>query len=1149
MSYPPPPPSYDEDDDVPFKLPKSDSYGSDTEQPLSDSVLRAGDASLPVGAEPTIDLPEPVKPKLDETDELSADAIEQARRASQRPLDEDDTDHDVPFKLPKAPETPPKTPQAPKRPAHAPDAQTLVGTGGLDPNPDTQPQKRPSAPPTVQVPRVPPPTAYPTVPNAVPTQPNDARYKRPEQPPPAAGIPTYTAPPTVGGGMPPVPQLPPQGRPAKRRRRFRPGCMALALGLIVTFCGGLTLLTLLIGGIAYAQVGDLVNRYFENIEDYRSFQTTYLLDRNGRELYQLIGEGRRTKVSLDRIPQNLINATIATEDDEYWTNIGIDIPATSVALLNYVRGGSTAGGSTITQQVVRNILFTYEYRLERSATRKAEEIILAIALTGRLSKQEILELYLNEIYYGNLAYGVEAASQTFFGKSVDQLNLPEAALLAGLPQAPRDLDPLNPDPTVQATVYNRWRLVLDLMLEERYITQAEHAQALRDGYTLVNPDTPLNAPHFTFFARDQFYNLMANFGFSPEQVATGGYRVYTTVDVRINDMTQAIVRDQITKLGANNVTNGAVVVLKPITGEILAMVGSADYRNEAIDGSFNVTVGLRQPGSSVKPFTYAAAIERGMNPGEVIWDTQTEIGIPGQPPYVPRNYDLTFHGPMRMRSALANSYNIPAVQVLRHYVGVDYMIAFMRRFGMTSIKPDPSLYGLSLTLGGAEVSPLELTRGYAALANEGVLVDTEAILCVIDSENRIVYQFENSCPSGNQTNQTINRSRNTTRVLDPRIAYMISDMLSDNAARTPVMGANSALRTPFTSSVKTGTTNDVKDNWTVGFTRNIAVGVWVGNSNGTPMVNTSGLTGAAPIWNQVITTIQNTPEYLNEFAFQGQLFPDGYSPAPGMSMRTICDVRALQEPALGCAGQAAEWLLDGPAGVPDGAGGLAYPPIQAPVVDPNSSVQLVSPGVYKAWVVQLPPEVANAIQFSVGAGQKRPPAPLYCRVPPSLLGSTTNAREQYFIAPPPDSNDAVASEEYARARGLAFLPTIECSPEMIGAAGSGGLPAYSSLPVNVVNAQITWPASGANVGTSPFAITGTVDFAPGQVQYYRFIIKGPQFPDWTVIGQPQNTPVSNGQLEVLYPPSTPGSYQLSLELYAPNGSLLQQPVFVTFNVP
>lgn len=1146
MTPPNIPPSHDEDDDLPFRLPKaegSEDYPADP--PLSDSMIRAQDRPLDHGgAEPTIDIEEPVR-KPDDTDEIPADVLASKLRPAPRPVEEGDTDQDIPFRLPKADESPLPGPR--KRPTYRPDAQTLVGTGGLDPAPDDHPISPRPSPATIQVPRVPSAGGYPTQPN-----PNtaDAQFRRPTTQPAMNTVPargSYSPPPPgQARGAPNAAQ-----RAVKPRKRFRPGCLAIFLGLAITFCGGFTLLSVLVGGIAYARVGDLVNERLANIDDYRSFQTTYLLDRNGRELYQLIGEGRRTKVDYSRIPRHLINATVATEDDEFFSNIGIDIPATTLALINYIRrDGDAAGGSSITQQVVRNILFDYEYRLERSAARKAEEIILAIALTGRLSKEDILELYLNEIYYGNLAYGVEAASQTFFGKSVDQLTLPEAALLAGLPQAPRDLDPLNPDPTVQQAVYDRWRLVLDLMLSENFITQAEYAQALNEGYTLVNPDTPLNAPHFTFFARDQFEQLMTGLGYSPEQIATGGYRVYTTVDVRINDMAQAVVRDQISRLGGNNVTNGAVVILAPITGEILAMVGSADYDNESIDGSFNVTIGLRQPGSSVKPFTYAAAIERGMNPAEVIWDTRTEIGIPGQPPYIPRNYDSTYHGPMRMRYALANSYNIPAVQTLRHNVAVDYLIQFMRRFGMTSINPDPALYGLSLTLGGGEVSPLELTRGYAAFANEGVLVETVAVLCVVNSENEIVYQYENSCPTGRTTAETVNRSRTTTRVLDPRIAHIISDIMSDNASRTPAMGANSALRTNFTSAVKTGTTNDVKDNWTVGYTRNVAVGVWVGNSDGTPMVNTSGLTGAAPIWNQVISTIHSTPDYLSEFAFQGQLFPDGFTPAPGMSMRTICDVRALRDPSTGCAGQAAEWQLDGPAGVPDGGGGLVYPDGQLPPQDPNSSVQLVSPGVYKAWVVALPPDLGNSIQFSVAAGQKRPPAPLYCRVPPSMLGSVTNAQEQFFIAPPPNANDAVDAEEYARARGLAFLPTIECSPEMVGAAASGGGgPAYGNLPTNVVNVQITSPFSGENVGNAPRPITGTIDFAPGQVQFYRFLIRGPQFPDWTVIGEPHYSPVINGQLEVLYPPPTAGSYQLMLELYNPSGTLVQQPIFVTFNVP
>jgi hypothetical protein len=379
--------------------------------------------------------------------------------------------------------------------------------------------------------------------------------------------------------------------------------------------------------------------------------------------------------------------------------------------------------------------------------------------------------------------------------------------------------------------------------------------------------------------------------------------------------------------------------------------------------------------------------------------------------------------------------------------------------------------------------------------------------------------------------------------MDPRIAYTVADILSDNNARSAAFGANSVLRTSFLSSVKTGTTDQVKDNWTVGFTRNVAVGVWVGNSDGSRMINTSGVTGAAPIWNQVLTTIYSNQGWLDQFKFQGQLQPDQINPPAGMSRQNICDVRSLQDPATGCGGQASEWILDGPAGVPDGAGGLIYPPQQPSQPDPNSSVQTVSPGVFKAWVRPLPPEVSNAIQFSVAPGQKRPPAPIYCRVPPAALSSANGAREQLFIAPPPDANDAAEAEAYARARGLAFLPTIECSGDMANVGGG-----FGQLPSSVVNASIASPQPGETI-SSAIAITGTVDFAPGQIQFYRFLIRGPAVPEWTTIGDVHYNPVVNGQLEILYPPGVPGSYELKLEIIAPDSSLLQVPMIIPFNVP
>ena len=353
----------------------------------------------------------------------------------------------------------------PSPPRHS--AKTLPGSGGLDPNPDFV--RKPT--PTIKSQRaVPPPQPH-------------APVKQPQHMP---------MPPQAHGNR--KKQLLPRRR---KKRRINVGCIAIFLGLFLTFCGGITLITFVGGVYAYARVGDLLNERITEFEAYESFQSTLLYDRNGKELYEVFGEGRRTNVSLDKIPQHLINATISIEDDTFYDNIGIDIPATTVALLRFIGAEpdeQTAGGSTITQQLVRNVLFSPEYRAERSPQRKAEEIFLAVALTSRKSKDTILELYLNEIYYGNLAYGAQAASHVFFGKDVGELTLGEAALLAGLPQAPANLDPLNPDPEIQAAVYARWRQVLNEMVEEQYITDAQRNQALSEGLAFSSPDVPLNAP-------------------------------------------------------------------------------------------------------------------------------------------------------------------------------------------------------------------------------------------------------------------------------------------------------------------------------------------------------------------------------------------------------------------------------------------------------------------------------------------------------------------------------------------------------------------------------------------------------------------------------------------------------------------------------
>lgn len=1077
-----------------------------------------------------------------------------------------ETDDDVPFKLPRLEEV---ETQAKKPPAKSNSAltmphfrepgvsdpkMTLPGTGGLDPNPDmaqwqNQPQQqRPAASnpprrpaePTLRNQRpvaAPPPPAYAA-------QPQQNQYQRPAARPQAGGQGAY------GQYVPQPPQQQAASLPKSRRRRrilgVRPGCLYMMIGLFLTLCGGTTLLSVTAAAIFIPRIEAEWTDQIERVDDYRAFESTFIYDREGDLLFEAFGEGRRVTVPYEEFPSELILATVAIEDDSFFQNIGIDVGATLVAFLQYVgadAGEQTPGGSTITQQLVRNVLFDFEKRAERSVQRKAEEIMLAILLTNRKSKEDILAMYLNEIYYGNLAYGAQVAAQTFFGKDVSDLTLGEAALLAGLPQAPANLDPLNPDPEVQNAVYARWQIVLNEMVEEGFITDEERNATLRQGLSFATPTTSLNAPHFTVYAQGEFERLMESLGYTPDEILRGGFRVYTTVDQGINNLALEAARNQVATLSGNNVSNAAVVVLKPLTGEILGMVGSIDYYSDRIDGRVNVTTAFRQPGSTMKPFTYAAAMERGMTPADVIWDTRTDIGIAGQPMYSPVNYDRRFHGPMTLRRALANSYNIPAVQTLR-LIGVEYLLQFMQRFGVASLGDDASRYGLSLTLGGGEVALLELTNAYAVFANQGSYVPSTSILCIVDNDDTIIYQYENGCPAqanGRYDSSTVDRTGFGRQVLDPRLAFIITDVMSDNAARTPAMGANSPLRTDgIATSVKTGTTNDVKDNWTVGYTRNIAVGVWVGNNDGQPMVNSSGLTGAAPIWNNVITGVYNRPDLRETLRVGGQFLPDKPNPPSGMSLRQVCDVRSITDPSTNCPRQMSEWLLDGPVGIPDSNGNLQFVQNQTQPQN-NPYLQEISPDVYRARVIRIPDGVAAGISFQTQPGDKVPPPPRYCRVTAEQAGLATNAQDLIFIAGPATSQgDIVEAERYAQQNNLAFLPTIDCWQDMLTGQ-------FQSFGPAVVTAVITSPTSGSVLSNAQ-AITGTVQFDPGQADFYHFYIQGGQFAEWTPLGQPGRGSVINGQLEYLHVPSLqPGTYRLRLALVR-GGDFIQQPYEVTFTV-
>ncbi|MCL4559363.1 MAG: transglycosylase domain-containing protein [Chloroflexi bacterium] len=647
-----------------------------------------------------------------------------------------------------------------------------------------------------------------------------------------------------------------------------------------------------------------------NVSDLRQkasqFETTRILDRNGNVLYEILdpNAGRRTYVPLDKISPYLIAATLATEDKDFYTHPGFD-PLSIIRALyqNYTSSAITSGASTITQQLARALLMTPEERNQRTIQRKAREIVLAAEITRRYSKDEILELYLNENYYGNLAYGIEAAAETYFNTTADKLTLPEAAFLAGLPQAPSVYDIYtNRDQTL-----NRQKAVLILMYQDSQEkncidvsnnrqpvcvseTDVANAAAETESYEFKPPAMDIRYPHWVTYVRSLLEEQ-----FDPQTIYRSGFTVYTTLDPGLQDQAQQIVKDQVDKLADKHVTDGALVAIKPNTGEILAMVGSADFYNDAIAGQVNMAISqTRQPGSAIKPLTYVAAFEKGWTPATLIWDVPTGFPPSGdpndpRPPYEPTNYDEKFHGPVTVRTALANSYNIPAVKTL-NFVGIygnadnpdqGGLINFAKRLGITSLTRND--YGLSLTLGGGEISLLQLTGAYAVFANDGRLVPPVAITKIVDYNGNVVYEYHP--PSGDQ-------------VVRPEHAFLISSILSDNNARAPMFGTNSVLNLGFPAAAKTGTTNDFRDNWTMGYTPDLAVGVWVGNADYTPMLDTTGVTGAAPIWAQFMKVAIQSLTGGN---------PAPFVKPPGVVERVVCAVSGT-EPSQWCNSQRSEFF-------------------------------------------------------------------------------------------------------------------------------------------------------------------------------------------------------------------------------------------------
>ncbi|HPJ17125.1 MAG TPA: PBP1A family penicillin-binding protein [Candidatus Woesebacteria bacterium] len=566
--------------------------------------------------------------------------------------------------------------------------------------------------------------------------------------------------------------------------------------------------------------------------------STRILDRNGEVIYDVYKDAKIMPVVWEEIPDSLKNATVAVEDKDFYKHQGFDILTPLRMVKNVFVFKKLTGGSTLTQQLVKNVLLTSE----RSVTRKIREFILAVQIEAKYKKSEILLMYLNEVPYGGSARGVGAAAEQYFGKKVKDLSLTESVILAGLPQRPNTYSPFSKTPKAYV---DRSAHVINRMVEDGYISQEVAKTTLEEvkNFKFYENTSKLAAPHFVFWVKD----ILAE-KYGDEMVEGGGLKVTTSLDLKIQEKTQQIVSEEIDKAEKMGISNGAAVVMDPTNGQVLAMVGSRGYNSDKTEGRFNVvTQALRQPGSAIKPITYLMALRRGMSPSTMIMDTPVSFPIPGQKDYSPQNYNGKFNGPMSLRNALGNSINTIAVKLLAQ-VGVENMLKQAFEMGLTTLEPTPEnlkRYGFAVTLGGAEVRMIDLARGYCSFANQGKLPEMAAVLKVEDKSGKVLEEY---------------RQIEGKQVMSPQEAFLISNILADNSARELTFGAVNGLIIPnYQVAVKTGTTNDKKDNWAIGWTPNVLTAVWVGNNDNTAMLKVaSGVSGASPIWKRIMTELVKT---------------------------------------------------------------------------------------------------------------------------------------------------------------------------------------------------------------------------------------------------------------------------------------------------
>ena len=558
--------------------------------------------------------------------------------------------------------------------------------------------------------------------------------------------------------------------------------------------------------------------------------STAILDRNGVVLYKFYDDENRSWVSINKIPVYLIQATIAIEDKDFYKHHGISLKGiVNAVIFNFKKenGDKLRGGSTITQQLVKNVFFSNE----KSFKRKIKETILAFMVESKLTKEEILERYFNQVAYGGNVYGVEEAAYRYFGKSVSEIDLNQAAFLAGLPAAPSSYNPFGQNPELAQL---RRKHVLEEMNNAGFITKEKANELISQPVVIMNERRQMIAPHFVFFVKDY---LESEFGF--QNFERRGLTVKTTLDINTQLMTEKIVKEEVDKVSGLHITNGAAEVLDVKSGDILAMVGSKDYYAKDIDGKYNVTTALRQPGSSIKPINYLLALKKGWTFSSTITDDPVTYHVSGQKPYTPQNYTGKYLGTVTLKTALASSLNIPSVKLLDAN-GIGNMIDLAEQMGITTWK-ERNRFGLSLALGSGEIKMTELAQAYSIFANLGDKVKVAPVLEIKNYLGEVIYQ----------------KTTEKTEMMAPGEAFLMNDALSDNQARTPIFGPNSKLVIPEkTVAVKTGTTNNLKDNWCIGWTPSYLVSAWVGNNDATPMSwVASGVSGATPIWNRIMTNI------------------------------------------------------------------------------------------------------------------------------------------------------------------------------------------------------------------------------------------------------------------------------------------------------